>query len=332
VTSTTEKPRDDARGTDSFSERVCRDLTFVIPAFRCERYLRAAVDSVSHAFPGRILIADDCSDDGTIAVARECVMRACGRVEVIESTVRRGTGANLNRAVQQITTPLFAKLDADDVLLPEFMETAFAVMSAQPELAVISGRELRITANDILTYSPDLLPRVKAVPPRILAGVDACRFIILWSPNPCSSGTIYRTEAFRSVGGFDERMRWGEDWELWFRFAQAWQVAYCDMPSALYRIHAASTTAVESAHSRLCYGYDAVYRRVAEICPDDPSLRPLLRRAFMRTARAYFGSAKRHLLERGSMRDMLACLMHGVSMLYMSLSGTSWRNHRGQKT
>jgi glycosyltransferase involved in cell wall biosynthesis len=325
VTSTTEKPRDDARGADPFSERLCRNLTFLIPAFRCERYLRAAVDSVSHTYPGRILIADDCSDDGTLAVARECETQAHGRVEVIESTVHRGTGANLNRAIQHVNTPLFAKLDAADVLLPGFLEAAFPVMTAEPALAVISGKEMRITANDVLTYSPDILPCVKAAPPRILAGVEACRFILSWDPNPCSSGTIYRTEAFRSVGGFDEGMRWGEDWELWFRFAQAWHVAYCDMPSALYRIHAASTTSVESAHSRLCYGYDAVYRRAAEICPDDPSLHPLLQRAFMRTARAYFGSAKRHL-GRGSIGDALKCLMRGFSTLYLGLSMALSRN------
>ena len=120
--------------------------------------------------------------------------------------------------------------------------------------------------------------------PRILRGVEAFRFALQWSPNPSSSGTVYRTAAFHDVGAFNPRVPWGEDWEIWFRFAQRWDVAYMDAPSALYRIHAQATTAEFAREDRLCFAYDDIYTRAARLCPY-PDLRPQLRRAFLRVAR-----------------------------------------------
>jgi hypothetical protein len=69
-------------------------------------------------------------------------------------------------------------------------------------------------------------------------------------------------------------------------------VAYTNTASALYRIHQQSATASGATNNRLCYGYDAVYRRAAEIC-DDPEVRPLIRRAFFGVAKQYVGAASR---------------------------------------
>jgi hypothetical protein len=192
-----------------------------------------------------------------------------------------------------VETPFFAKLDGDDVVLPGFIESVFPHIAARPNLAVIAGHEMRICADEVMKYEPALLPRARAINKlRVMSNAEAYRFILQWNPNPCSSGVIYRTEAFREIGGYDRQISWGEDWEIWLRFAKRWEVAYTGTPSALYRIHQQSATASGTSSNRLCFGYDAVYRRAAEVC-HDPEVLPLIRRAFFGVAKHYLGAASR---------------------------------------
>jgi hypothetical protein len=145
-----------------------------------------------------------------------------------------------------------------------------------------------------------------------MSGTDAYRFILRWSPNPCSSGAVYRTSAFREIGGFDEQIQWGEDWEIWFRLARKWSVAYNDAPSALYRIHPGSLTATHRRQNSLCFGYDGIYRRASEVCAD-PELRPILRHAFLRVAKAYLGAAARQV--GFSRSESLVCIRQACRAL-----------------
>jgi glycosyltransferase involved in cell wall biosynthesis len=279
--------------SEAWRTRLNRELTVIVPAYRCAPYLPIAVASVLHGPAGRILIADDGGDNETLETALQLEAAHPKRVRVIASAKTRGTATNVNEAARQVETTFFAKLDGDDVLIPGFLESAFPVIATRPELAVVAGHEMRMDADEVMDFHADLLPRARAITKlRLMAGAEAYRFILQWNPNPCSSGAIYRTEAFHQVGGYDQQISWGEDWEIWLRFAQRWSVAYTNTVSALYRIHQQSVTASGATNNRLCYGYDAVYRRAAEIC-DDPEVLPLIRRAFFGVAKHYVGAASR---------------------------------------
>jgi hypothetical protein len=204
-------------------------------------------------------------------------------------------------------------LDGDDVLIPGYLEAVFPIIASRPRLGLISGHELRIEANEVMEFRPELLPSVRGVvEPRIMTSTEAYRFILSWNPNPCSCGTIYRTDAFRQIGGYDSHIKWGEDWEIWLRFAREWEVGYVNMNSALYRIHQDSATAAGVRMNRLCYGYDAVFRRAAEICKD-PEVVPLIRRALFGVAKGYVGAAGREA--RRSRKDSLTCCRQALRAL-----------------
>jgi glycosyltransferase involved in cell wall biosynthesis len=270
-----------------------RDLTIVIPAFQCAPFLPAAIESALHSRPAQVLITTDGCGLEVPRIAERYERAHPGRVRVLYHRRRRGVARNVNQAVEHVRTPFFAKLDGDDVLLPGHLEAAFPVIADRPSLALVAGHAKRIEAGDHLafdagssgSYTPDPAPMV-------MSGTAAFRFIVTWTPSPCSSGCIYRTSAFRQVGGFDPGIPWGEDWEIWLRFAKHWEVAYCNAASALYRIHTQSTTSVQTGANRLCFGYDAVFRRAAALC-QDAEVTPLLRRAFLRVAGLYAKAALR---------------------------------------
>ncbi len=293
---------------EGWRSRAGRELTVIVPAHRCAAYLPVAAASVLHGPAGRVLIAVDGGDDATLEVARQLEADHPKRVRVLNSPVARGAAKNVNDATTHVETPYFAKLDGDDVLLPGFIESAFPIIASRPRLAVVAGHEMRMDADEVMDFCPDLLPRARAIQRlRVMDGAEAYRFILQWNPNPCSSGAIYRTDAFREVGGYDQQIAWGEDWEIWLRFAKEWEVGYTATASALYRIHQQSVTANSATSNRLCYGYDAVYRRAAEIC-HDPEVLPMIRRAFFGVAKHYMGAASREA-RRSRKESLSRCRM-----------------------
>jgi glycosyltransferase involved in cell wall biosynthesis len=286
------------------------DITIVIPVYQGAAYLPAAIASALHSPVRRILVADDGSDAETLRVAEELAAAHPHRVRVLASPTNRGTAVNLNEAVGHVETPFFAKLDGDDVLLPGYLETVFPVIASRPRLAVLAGHELRIRADEAVVFRPELLPPPRDLAlVRIMADAEAFRFIINWSPNPTSSGAIYRSDAFREVGGFNRGMDWGEDWEIWLQFARQWEVGYVDAPSALYRIHQQSTTATATRQHRLCYGYDAVLRGAAEVCRY-PDVFPLIRRRMLGVTKLYMAAAARQVWS--SRRGSLDCCLKAL--------------------
>jgi glycosyltransferase involved in cell wall biosynthesis len=279
------------------SPRPEHDLTVIIPAFGCAPYLPAAVHSVLHNPVAAILIADDGSGLEVPRIAAQLESAHPTRIRLLRSRRRRGVAKNVNDAVDHVKTPYFAKLDGDDVLIPGHLAAAFRIIADRPGLAIIAGHEKRIEAGESLVFRPEAFPEPQQdAATTILSGTDAFRFILNWRPNPCSSGAIYRTDAFREIGGFDPSIKWGEDWEIWFRFAQRYEVAYRDAPSALYRIHDQSATAWHARNNRVCCGYDAVYRSAAAICRD-PEIAAMLRRAFLRVAGLYGKAAVKQTLQ-----------------------------------
>jgi hypothetical protein len=53
---------------------------------------------------------------------------------------------------------------------------------------------------------------------------------------------VVRRDVYEALGGFDDRLRCSEDWEMWVRIAARYPVWYEKEPLALYRMHANSNT------------------------------------------------------------------------------------------
>jgi glycosyltransferase involved in cell wall biosynthesis len=272
---------------------VREDLTIVIPAYRCAPYLSGAVASTLHSPVRRILIADDAGDDETLRIAEGLASAYPDRVRVLTSPINRGTASNLNEAVERVETRFFAKPDGDDVFVPGYLERVFPLIASRPRVGVLAGHELRIEADEALAFR-QLLPAVRhSAPLNVMAGAAAYRFIVTWNPNPTSSGVICRTEAFREIGGCDRTTRSGEDWEIW-----------------------KSATATAIRENRLCYGYDSVFRRAADL-REYVEVLPLIGRRMFCVAKLYAAAASR-LLWR-SRRESLECCRQAVRAMSLAI-------------
>ena len=95
------------------------NITFVIPAYNSENYLREAVDSIynENFVPGdEVIIIDDASNDQTLKIA-ENLKEKYESVEVIPHRYNKGTAAaGRNTGIAYSKNDLIFSLDADNIL------------------------------------------------------------------------------------------------------------------------------------------------------------------------------------------------------------------------
>src|SRR5688572_19125959 len=105
------------------------DVSVVMPAFNVAAYLGEAISSViQQSYPSwELLVVDDCSSDGSRALAESFAARD-SRIRVIGLPNRRGAGHARNLAIKQARGRFIAFLDGDDVWLPSKLKRQLSEM------------------------------------------------------------------------------------------------------------------------------------------------------------------------------------------------------------
>jgi GT2 family glycosyltransferase len=145
----------------------------------------------------------------------------------------QGLGIARRSGIAASTGDLIALLDADDVWLPDHLETLYAAYLEHGGL---------ITP-DVMWWSPGhQLSRVTARSRRKVPSPERQRRGIL-ERNFIHPSCLFSRADYERAGGFSE-LRKMEDWDLWARMVRAGvTVTMVKTPTVLYRIHDASLSA-----------------------------------------------------------------------------------------
>jgi glycosyltransferase involved in cell wall biosynthesis len=216
-------------------------VSVVIPCHNALRWIGATVESVlgQSTPPLEIIVVDDGSTDGTA----ESVRRNFPQVRVLEQP-NAGVSAARNHGVAVARGDWVAFVDADDIWLPEKLQRQHDLVAAHP------GAQMVYTAWHVwhsseLVVDVTTLQRLGAqrqrgqdwsgpsgwIYPELL--VDC----VVWT-----STVMLQRRLFTELGGFDESLRVGEDYDLWFRASRVTSILRVPQPLALYRQHAANLT------------------------------------------------------------------------------------------
>lgn len=203
-------------------------VSVVIPAYKSERTIRRAIDSVlAQSVPAHeIIVVDDGSPDNQAKVIEECYGK---RVILIRQANGKTANAR-NTGIKLATGNFVAFLDADDYWEPEKLERQLAVFAQYPEVGLVAGNfyveepgEMR-GSEGFLRPAVDLWDRVLH-----MKGFAAFRVAMaVWT-----GMTIIRREALadeRFVSGLEP----AEDRDLWFRIASQHPVFMLNQPLATH--------------------------------------------------------------------------------------------------
>jgi glycosyltransferase involved in cell wall biosynthesis len=176
-----------------------------------------------------VCVVDDASDDGTAA---EVTAIADPRVRLLRSQSRRGIGWCHNLVMRESSAPFVTHVDADDWIVPGALPRMVAALEAAPRAAqaycdfVPAGAAGEITAPDEWRRYFGRMRR----PP-----IDHRRQLLLYGMVVNHLRT-YRREALDQIGGFDETLPWGVDYDAALRLAEEWEFVHVPEPLYVKRI------------------------------------------------------------------------------------------------
>jgi glycosyltransferase involved in cell wall biosynthesis len=215
-------------------------ISVILPVYNGAAFLGEAVRSVAaQTFADwECIVVDDGSEDGSAEVAAS----AAGgdpRIKIV-SFPHRGLVAALNAGLGLARAPLAARMDADDVSMPERLERQVGLMRARPEITVcgclVRSFPAESAGEGMLYYEDWLNSLVKEC--------EILRDFFVESPFAHPS-VVFRKDAVDRLGGY-LNLGWPEDYDLWMRlflsgarFAKVPEVLYLwrDYPDRLSRTH-----------------------------------------------------------------------------------------------
>jgi glycosyltransferase involved in cell wall biosynthesis len=178
-------------------------VTAVIPAFRSEKVVIRAIESVlSQSSPvDEIIVVDDASDDRTVQVVRDFAINH-PQIRLIVNNQNLGPGQSRNAAWNLATSEYLAFLDADDTWHPKKIELQREWFRANPSEVICGTQHCVVNANEMQTGGEqtsqftikDLLQRNRFTTPSVM---------------------LRRNIPLR----FDPKLRLSEDYLLWMEIA-----------------------------------------------------------------------------------------------------------------
>lgn len=200
------------------------DVSVIMGLYNTESTIAEAIDSLLHQTykNWKLIICDDGSTDGSYAVAKQYADQY-DNIILLKSERNHGPAHASNRCLELVDTKYVAKMDSDDISLPERLEKQVTFLKEHPEYDFVSS--------DIIYFDEGgdwAQRRSKEIP---------TKEDMAFSTPFCHGCCMITAEAYRAVGGYTVHPLTCrvEDYHLWAKlFAHGFKGYNIQQP--LYRI------------------------------------------------------------------------------------------------
>ena len=151
------------------------------------------------------IVVDDCSTDADAITLFEELPALNKRIRTLRHEENRGLAAGRNTAIAQARGKYLFFMDTDDILEPTMIEKCVLFLETHADFSFVNSYSVGFGAQE---YWWD-------------KGFDRPSEFI--NENRVTGRLLYRKEDFDAVGGFDEGLRFYEDWERWLKAIAAGQ-------------------------------------------------------------------------------------------------------------
>jgi len=213
-------------------------VTVLLSVYNGERFLRESVESIlGQTFTDfEFLIVDDASTDSTALILTEYAGRE-SRIRLVHNPGNLGLTRSLNRGLALAAGKYVARQDADDVSLPERLQRQVEFLEEHEDIAVLG------TCLEIIDEEGKLLATR-----RLATESDEIEAELLLKNNALLHTSVaIRKSALLETGGYDERIQFAQDYELWWRVSKKWKLA--NLPEVLVKWRESSQR-ISSVHRR----------------------------------------------------------------------------------
>ena len=220
-------------------------ISIVIPLYNKQNSIAATLQSVlAQTYTNyEIIVVDDGSTDDSANVAEATLREFSGRLlgyglefRVIKKE-NGGVCSARNRGIQEAKYDYIALLDGDDQWDEHYLEEQVKLIQDFPEAKMWGINFAEMSNGELIRKLPTGLPEgyrgyvenYFQMPGRI-------------SDLYCSSSVVISKEVFERVGYFDERIKYSEDIDMWYRIIANYSVVFYDRYMAWYLYDAENRT------------------------------------------------------------------------------------------
>jgi len=185
------------------------DVSVIIPAYQACLTVERALESIALQTlkPKEVILVDDGSKDGTADIARNFASNMEGISLRVFCQKNLGAGAARNKAIGEAQYNLVAFLDADDEWLVTKIQRSIEVFKetnsdlvAHDFIAIDRGNEIRMHCAHHFKKIYDPIA------------------IVFLRGNIANTTVLAKRDKIIELGGFDESLKAGQDYDLWLRF------------------------------------------------------------------------------------------------------------------
>lgn len=230
-------------------------VSVIVASYNHAEYLVQRMDSlINQTYQDiEILVIEDCSTDKSVEVLRN--YESHPKVKLIIREKNGGWVAVSNQGVEMSVGEFIIFANCDDSCDPQMIERLVEGMHKNPTAGISYCRSLMID-EDGKSLGDDFLGRERLFKLRcnndvLLNRKEMSRFLLNSCVIPNLSAALFRKECYITSGALKSAYKVCSDWDLFFRVAENYDVAYVAQPLNKFRQH--KTTIRNSTKEMILY-------------------------------------------------------------------------------
>lgn len=201
-------------------------ISIIMGIYNCEKTLSEAIDSILQQTYSdwELIMCDDGSSDNTYDIATSYAAQIPEKIIVLKNKKNQGLNYTLNRCLNQAKGMYIARMDGDDISLPERFYKEVEFLEQHQEYAIVSTPMIYFDESGEWGKGTAIeIPKVED--------------FVFHAPFHCHAPCMIRKEAFLQVGGYtvDKRLLRYEDCNLWYKLYAAGYRGY-NLQEPLYKM------------------------------------------------------------------------------------------------
>ena len=201
-------------------------LSVVMAVYNAGPYLREAVNSIlNQSFSEyEFIIVNDGSSDDSLDILTNFASRD-SRIKLI-SRENKGFVASLLEGISHASGKYIARMDADDISLPNRFGQQIEYLETHPDVVCVGGHIEHID------HKSRIITQIKY--PKLDSEIQS--LLIEGHATICHPASMFRASAYQRAGGYRTDCFPAEDLDLWLRLGEVGELANLDSIVIRYRM------------------------------------------------------------------------------------------------
>jgi glycosyltransferase involved in cell wall biosynthesis len=213
------------------------EISIIMPVYNGMPHLPAAIKSLLHQTYRNfeLIIINDGSTDNSLDTIRSF---SDGRIHIIDNPKNLHLIASLNIGLEAARGPYIARMDQDDISMPDRLQKEFDFLETHPEVVIVGtwsklidseGKEIGIHKNPLRN--------------------NLIKYDLLFGNTVTHPSVMMRRKEIMEIGGYDPAWVNTEDYNLYSRVIKKYCIANIGEPLLHYRVHGASLTGLADSQA-----------------------------------------------------------------------------------